>query len=201
MRTIQVSKDRVMCPVAKDYPITPLQLRILMKWMWVKIYHSTVWRRWWIWTTATSPPSAKNWNSKATWRGNGADDERFITLKLTHNGQAILQKMEQDIEGKYCLLMEGVSEERLEKIAVGIKELPLIQEMNEQQRGLTKHLWQMTKQNNRKWNLNLNKPTTIAKGQPITWWHWERSQMFLNYFAATSYLNRSVEEVTYSVPG
>ena len=43
--------------------------------------------------------------------------------------------MEQDIESKYCLLMEGVSEERLEKIAVGIKELQLlIQEMNEQQR-------------------------------------------------------------------
>ena len=64
-----------------------------------------------------------------------ADDERFITLKLTPNGQAILQKMEQDIESTYCLLMEGVSEERLEKIAVGIKELQLlIQEMNEQQR-------------------------------------------------------------------
>ena len=31
MRTIQVSKDMVMCPVAKDYPITPLQLRILME--------------------------------------------------------------------------------------------------------------------------------------------------------------------------
>ena len=31
MRTIQVSKDMVMFPVAKDYPITPLQLRILME--------------------------------------------------------------------------------------------------------------------------------------------------------------------------
>jgi DNA-binding MarR family transcriptional regulator len=136
MRTIQVSKDMVMCPVAKDYPITPLQLRILME---VNVSENLSLNR------LAKVMDMNNGNVSTLCkkleqqgyltRERRADDERFITLKLTPNGQAILQKMEQDIESKYCLLMEGVSEERLEKIAVGIKELQLlIQEMNEQQR-------------------------------------------------------------------
>ena len=136
MRTIQVSKDTVICPVAKDYCITPLQLRILME---VNVSENLSLNR------LAKVMDMNNGNVSTLCkklekqgyltRERRADDERFITLKLTHNGQAILQKMEQDIEGKYCFLMEGVSEERLEKIAVGIKELQLlIQEMNEQQR-------------------------------------------------------------------
>lgn len=136
MRTIQVSKDTVMCPVAKDYCITPLQLRILME---IKLSENLSLNR------LAKMMDMNNGNVSTICkkleqqgyltRERRADDERFITLKLTPNGQAILQKMEQDIESKYCLLMEGVSEERLERISAGIKELQLlIEEMNEQQR-------------------------------------------------------------------
>ena len=124
MRTIQVSKDTVICPVAKDYCITPLQLRILME---IKLSENLSLNR------LAKLMDMNNGNVSTICkkleqqgyltRERRADDERFITLKLTPNGQAILQKMEQDIESTYCLLMEGVSEERLEKIAVGIKEL------------------------------------------------------------------------------
>ena len=136
MRTIQVSKDTVMCPVAKDYCITPLQLRILME---IKLSEDLSLNR------LAKVMDMNNGNVSTICkkleqqgyltRERRVDDERFITLKLTPKGEAILQKMEQDIESKYCLLMEGVPEERLEKIAAGIKELQLlIQEMNEQQR-------------------------------------------------------------------
>ena len=136
MRTIQVSKDTVMCPVAKDYCITPLQLRILME---IKLSENLSLNQ------LAKVMDMNNGNVSTICkkleqlgyltRERRADDERFITLELTPKGQAIIQQMEQDIESKYCLLMEGVSEERLEKIAVGIKELQLlIQEMNEQQR-------------------------------------------------------------------
>lgn len=136
MRTIQVSKDTVMCPVAKDYCITPLQLRILME---IKLSEDLSLNR------LAKVMDMNNGNVSTICkkleqqgyltRERRSDDERFIILKLTLQGKAILQKMEQDIESKYCLLMEGVSEERLKKIAVGIKELQLlIQEMNEQQR-------------------------------------------------------------------
>lgn len=136
IRTIQVSKDTVMCPVAKDYCITPLQLRILME---IKLSEDLSLNR------LAKLMDMNNGNVSTICkkleqqgyltRERRADDERFITLKLSPKGQAILQKMEQDIESKYCLLMEGISEERLEKIAVGIKELQLLlQEMNENQR-------------------------------------------------------------------
>lgn len=136
LRTIQVSKDTVICPVAKDYCITPLQLRILME-------------------VNLSEDLSLNQLAKVMDMNNGnvstickkleqqgyltrerrADDERFITLKLSPEGAKILQQMERDIESKYCLLMEDVSEERLEKIVAGIKELKaLIEEMNAQQR-------------------------------------------------------------------
>lgn len=136
MRTIQVSKDTVLCPVAKDYSITPLQLRILME---VNLSENLSLNR------LAKVMDMNNGNVSTICkkleqqgyltRERRADDERFITLKLSPKGEAIIQQMEQDIESKYCLLMEGVSEERLEKIATGIRELKiLIEEMNAQQR-------------------------------------------------------------------
>jgi len=136
MRTIQVSKDTVLCPVAKDYSITPLQLRILME---VNLRKNLSLNR------LAKVMDMNNGNVSTICkkleqqgyltRERRADDERFITLKLSSEGTKIIQQMEQDIESKYCLMMEGVSEERLEKIAAGIRELKaLIEEMNAQQR-------------------------------------------------------------------
>lgn len=136
MRTIQVSKDTVLCPVAKDYSITPLQLRILME---VNLRKNLSLNR------LAKVMDMNNGNVSTICkkleqqgyltRERRADDERFITLKLSSEGTKIIQQMEQDIESKYCLMMEGVSEERLEKIAAGIRELKaLIDEMNAQQR-------------------------------------------------------------------
>ena len=136
MRTIQVSKDTVLCPVAKDYSITPLQLRILME---VNLRKDLSLNR------LAKVMDMNNGNVSTICkkleqqgyltRERRADDERFITLKLSSEGTKIIQQMEQDIESKYCLMMEGVSEERLEKIAAGIRELKaLIEEMNAQQR-------------------------------------------------------------------
>lgn len=136
MRTIQDSKDTVLCPIAKDYCITPLQLRILME---VNLRKDLSLNR------LAKVMDMNNGNVSTICkkleqqgyltRERRADDERFITLKLSSEGTKIIQQIEQDIESKYCLMMEGVSEERLEKIAAGIRELKaLIDEMNAQQR-------------------------------------------------------------------
>ena len=84
MRTIQVSKDTVMCPVAKDYCITPLQLRILME---IKLSEDLSLNR------LAKVMDMNNGNVSTICkkleqqgyltRERRADDERFITLKLT----------------------------------------------------------------------------------------------------------------------
>jgi len=136
MRTIQVSKDTVLCPVARDYCITQLQLRIMMEVDLSKDLSLNRLAKLMDMNNGNVSTICKKLEQQGyLTRERRADDERFITLKLTPEGKAILQKMEQDIESKYCLLMEDVSAERLEKIAAGIKELQLLlQEMNEQQR-------------------------------------------------------------------
>lgn len=133
LRTVQDSKDIVICPIAKACHLTPLQLRLLMAIQAAEeISLSRLSKVLEMNNGNVSTLCKKLEQQGYLTRERRQDDERYITLKISTDGEQILQQMEADMQNKYCHFLENVSEERLEKITTGLKELQLLlKQMND----------------------------------------------------------------------
>ena len=136
LRTIQDSKDIVICPIAKTHNMTPLQLRLLMEINAAEEISLSRLAKVLEMNNGNVSTLCKKMEQRGLLtRERRLDDERYIALKISPDGKKILQQMDADMQDKYCLFLDCVSEEQLEKITTGLKELQLLlRKMNDQQR-------------------------------------------------------------------
>lgn len=122
--TIQESKEFLIAPFAREYGLTPLQLRTLIEVGRLENLSLSHLSRSLDMNNGNTSTLCKRLEGQG-WliRQRRSDDERYIALTLTAKGKAMLQHLEQHLQEQYDPALEQVDEAAVQRIQAGLVEL------------------------------------------------------------------------------
>lgn len=130
LEVIQESKDLIISPTAKEYGLTPLQLRVLIE--IDRLQEPPL-------NNLASSLGMSNGNTSTLckklehqgWivRERRQDDERYISLSLSKKGTEIIHSLNHYTHVQYEPFLGQVEEETISQIHTGLKELKNIMEL------------------------------------------------------------------------